>query len=110
MKIRPLTLTLPLMFAAQAFSAPAPGVPAFYGDPPDATHPWGVHDRNRPQPKRVEPGSYSTADKPGKPPSDAIVLFDGTPASLAKWESDPKEGPAGPTKWIVNDGALECVP
>ncbi|MBL9211035.1 MAG: DUF1080 domain-containing protein [Opitutaceae bacterium] len=110
MKIRPLTLTLPLLLATQAFGAVTPGVPAFYGDPPDATHPWGVHDRNRPQPKRVEPGTYSTADKPGKPPSDAIVLFDGTAASLAKWESDPKEGPAGPTKWIVNDGALECVP
>ena len=56
MKIRPLTLTLPLLLAAPAFAAPAPGVPAFYGDPPDANHPWGVHDRNRPQPKRVERG------------------------------------------------------
>jgi hypothetical protein len=29
----------------------------FYGDPPDATHPWAIHDMNRPQPVRVEPGT-----------------------------------------------------
>jgi hypothetical protein len=85
--------------------------PAFYGDAPDATHPWSIHDRNRPQPKRVEPGTPSLPGQPGKPPSDAIVLFDGTEASLAKWEADTKAGePAQPTKWIVKDGALECVP
>jgi hypothetical protein len=33
---------------------------------------WRVHDRARPQPKVVKPGD---ADKPGAPPSDAIVLF-----------------------------------
>lgn len=83
----------------------------FYGDPPDRHHPWAVHDRNRPQPPRVEPGAFSTPDKPGKPPSDAIVLFDGTVGSLEKWEADTKPGePHAPTKWIVKDGALECVP
>lgn len=112
MKIRPLLLTLPslALLASQGFGAATPGVPALYGDPPDAHHPWAIHDRNRPQPKRVEPATPSTADKPGRPPSDAIVLFDGTSASLAKWEADTKEGPPQPTKWIVNDGALECVP
>ena len=80
----------------------------FYGDPPDDSHPWAIHDMNRPQPPLVTPGTFSSADQPGKPPSDAIVLFDGTPATLAKWEAD--KSPAEPTKWIVKDGAMQCVP
>lgn len=105
-----LVLSALSLSGSAGLAAPASG-PAFYGDAPDANHPWAIHDRNRPQPKRVEPGTYSTAAQPGKPPSDAIVLFDGTAASLAKWESDPKPGEAAtPTKWIINDGALECVP
>jgi hypothetical protein len=83
----------------------------FYGDAPDKNHPWAIHDQNRPQPKRVEPGTFSSAAQPGKPPSDAIILFDGTAATLGLWESDAKPGvTAEPTKWIVRDGALECVP
>lgn len=80
----------------------------FYGDPPDATHPWTIHDPNRPQPPLVTPGTPSTPEQPGKPPSDAVILFDGTEAALAKWEAD-KNG-SEPTKWIVKDGAMECVP
>jgi hypothetical protein len=107
----PLLTVLAVTFLAlTAHGATNTGTP-FSGDAPDKHHPWAVHDRNRPQPPRVEPGTFSTASQPGKPPSDAIVLFDGTAASLAKWESDPKPGqPAAPTKWIVKDGALECVP
>jgi hypothetical protein len=81
---------------------------AFYGDPPDDIHAWGIHDMNRPQPPRVEPGTFSTQEKPGTPPSDAVLLFDGTEASLAKWLSDKQ--PPEPTKWIVKDGTLQCVP
>ena len=76
----------------------------FYGDPPDENHPWAVHDDNRPQPPVVTPGTCSTQEQAGKPPSDAIVLFDGK--DLSKWESDKGE----PTKWVVKDGAMECVP
>ncbi|MBI5380734.1 MAG: DUF1080 domain-containing protein [Opitutae bacterium] len=97
--------------ACFAWLAPL-GLPAadrpFYGDPPDQTHPWAIHDLNRPQPKLVTPGTFSSAEQPGRPPSDAIVLFDGTAEALNKWESDKPEG--GPTKWIVKDGAMECVP
>ncbi|HTJ78257.1 MAG TPA: DUF1080 domain-containing protein [Rariglobus sp.] len=68
-----------------------------------------MHDQNRPQPPIVTPGTFSSPDQPGKPPSDAVVLFDGTPASLTdNWQSDKKEG--GPTQWVVHDGAMECVP
>lgn len=69
-------------------------------DPPDAKHTWGVHDMNRPNPVKV------TA-LPGRPPSDAVVLFDGTEESLkANW-TDTK---GQPTKWRVVDGELRCVP
>lgn len=106
LRLRPLLVTAAL--AAPAFAA-APAVgPAFYGDPPDETHPWGIHDRNRPQPPLVVPGTPSLPNQPGRPPSDAVVLFDGSDAALANWMADGKEG--GPTKWVVRDGALECVP
>lgn len=112
MKLLPtLAASCLLSFSAlSGRSAVSTGSP-FYGDPPNATHPWAIHDQNRPQPKRVEPGTFSTAEQPGKPPSDAIVLFDGTAASLDKWEAVVRAGePKAPTKWIVKDGALECVP
>ncbi len=77
---------------------------AFYGDAPDAHHPWAIHDQNRPQPKIVTPGTFSSVDQPGKPPSDAIVLFDGT--DFSKWES-AKDGSA--PKWVLADGAMQAA-
>src|SRR5437773_9612054 len=46
---------------------------------------WHVHDPDRPQPKVVTSGTFSTPKTPGKPPSDAIVLFGGT--DLSKWRT-----------------------
>jgi hypothetical protein len=65
---------------------------------------WLGHDRDRPQPAVVDPGTSSTQDRPGRPPSDATVLFDGT--DISAWVA--MDG--SPTKWIVHDGAFECVP
>ncbi|RXK55260.1 DUF1080 domain-containing protein [Oleiharenicola lentus] len=65
---------------------------------------WLVHDRDRPLPPVVDPGTPSTQEQPGRPPSDAVVLFDGQ--SLANWVA--MDGSL--TKWVVKDGALECVP
>lgn len=79
----------------------------FYGDPPDKTHPWAIHDMNRPQPVRVEPGTFSSQEVPGTPPSDAVILFSGKPEEIEKWISD-KNGE--PTKWVVKDSVLQCVP
>jgi hypothetical protein len=98
-----VTLTL-LSFVAAG--AAAPFGPSFYGDPPDDHHPWVVHDGNRPQPTIVTPGTFSTQEQPGKPPSDAVILFDGT--DLSKWEAD--EGKGVPTRWVIKEGAMECVP
>lgn len=107
MSIPPAAAVVP--FCALSFiAAPVFADGGFYGDPPDATHPWAVHDMNRPQPPLVTPGTFSTPQQPGKPPSDAVVLFDGTEAALAKWEAD--KSPAEPTRWVVKDGAMQCVP
>ncbi len=71
---------------------------------------YEVHDMKRPQPPVVTPGAASTNDAPGQPPSDAIVLFDGT--DLSKWkagrtEEDIKAGkPEGPAEWTIEDGEL----
>ena len=106
MKLSP-TFTVVCVLSSLTFAGQAANVgSAFYGDAPDDHHPWAVHDRNRPQPPLVTPGTFSTQDQPGKPPSDAIVLFDGT--DLSKWEAD--EGNGVPTKWVVKNGAMECVP
>ncbi len=83
--------------------------PVFAGDPPTETHPWAVHDRNRPLPTRVEPGTASTHEQAGRPPSDAVVLFDGTEASLANWQSVNDNGNA-PMAWKVENGALVVEP
>jgi len=65
---------------------------------------WLDHDRTRPLPAVVTPGTFSTQDQPGVPPSDALVLFDGKDTSA--WVA--MDG--SPTKWVAREGALECVP
>jgi hypothetical protein len=65
---------------------------------------WLAHDRDRPLPPVVDPGTPSTPDQPGQPPSDATVLFDGK--DISGWVA--MDGSA--TKWIARNGALECVP
>ncbi|MGA2281004.1 MAG: DUF1080 domain-containing protein [Verrucomicrobiota bacterium] len=65
---------------------------------------WLEHDRLRPQPPVVNPGTFSSQEQPGQPPSDAIVVFDGK--DLSQWVAMDGR----PTKWVVKNGAMECVP
>ena len=63
---------------------------------------WRVHDIARPRPRILTPATES------RPPSDAIVLFDGK--DLSKWSGQSREGKAGPAAWKVENGYLEVVP
>jgi len=64
---------------------------------------WMVHDENRPAPPVVAPGTCDSQAPPAKPPSDAIVLFDGR--DLSNWSNEKGE----PSKWVVRDGYMESV-
>ena len=61
---------------------------------------WRVHDDARPRPEVVTPGATAS-----QPPSDAIVLFDGT--GLSEWIMAKNNEPAD---WIVGDGYFEVPP
>ncbi len=64
---------------------------------------WKIHDPDRPAPPVIDPGTPSTQDSHGRPPSDAAVLFDGK--DLSKWAH--KDGTAA--KWKVENGYAEVV-
>ena len=64
---------------------------------------YKMHDWNRPRPPVVDPGTPGSQEAPGKPPSDATVLFDGK--DLTQWCA--MDG--SPTKWVNKDGVMECV-
>jgi len=59
-----------------------------------------AHDMSRPRPPVVQPAPQAL---PVPPPSDAVVLFDGT--DLSQWRS----ADGGPAKWVIRDGAIESV-
>jgi len=61
---------------------------------------YNVHDITRDLPRvMTAPGQL------GRPPADAIVLFDGT--DLSEWVSGKKGG--GPAQWKVENGYMEVV-
>lgn len=71
---------------------------------------YRAHDMNRPRPPVITPPTFSTQDKAGQPPSDAIVLFDGK--DLSKWQREPrKDSPPGDDlpQWKVENGYAEIV-
>ena len=64
-----------------------------------------LQSQTAPAPRVVKPGTESSAEKPGRPPSDAIVLFDGT--NLSHWFSVGKNGEMVEPKWKVENGYVE---
>lgn len=65
---------------------------------------WPVHDRTRPLPPVVTPGDSCIQETPARPPSDAVVLFDGK--DLSAWRSQKVVGPAA---WKVENGYFEVA-
>ena len=63
---------------------------------------YGIHDESRPRPPVIDPGTASTQEEPGTPPSDAIILFGGE-GDLSNWQN--REG-GGEPNWTVEDGNL----
>ena len=90
-----------LILASVVAGLSATVLAGLYGDTPNAKHAWAVHDLNRPNPVKVTP-----ADVPGQPPSDAIVLFDGTQKSFEENWCDSK---GNKTRWKFVNGTLESV-
>jgi hypothetical protein len=88
--------------AAKAEPAPAeagkPKPKIQYVDTPSGR--WMIHDENRPAPPVITPGGRRSA-----PPSDAVVLFDGTEESMKNWTDTNGR----PSKWVISEGALESV-
>jgi len=66
---------------------------------------WRVHDRTRPQARRIMPGQPIPTPSA---PSDAIVLFDGK--DLSKWNGAGRGGAVSEPRWKVENGYMELVP
>lgn len=77
--------------------------------PPEKKAPpkYKSNDMSRPRPKVVEPGTNSTENTPGKPPADAIILFDGK--DLSEWYRSGKklDAPDATPNWKVENGYTE---
>jgi hypothetical protein len=110
MKVLLTTLLLVAAVSARAADAKAKAdekpSPIGYSDTPviPGTQ-WKVHDIDRPRPVVVAPGKEN-----GAPPSDAIVIFDGTSSdALQAKEKDAKGKETGkmvPCPWKIDSGVL----
>ena len=90
-----LTPSGPAYAADREFARDGSGV---YGYRDTPILPWcgfRVHDPDRPEPKRIDPGP---APAPAPAPADAIVLFDGK--DLSQWQTND---------WTLVDGCIETV-
>lgn len=108
-----LTVALPTLaiLAQQGGSQPntdsGPGV-GYTDTPQIPNQKWRVHDSERPRPRVIDPGTPGPA---GRPPSDAIVLFDGK--DLSKWHERAGRGEDAKfidARWKVENGYFEVAP
>jgi 3-keto-disaccharide hydrolase len=92
------------LIAASALTAAGSLILAQQPTPPAEPPKPDPHANEVPAP-RNPPRVVTAGRTPGAPPSDAIVLFDGT--DLTKWEKEKGDGPA---PWTVTDGAMIVKP
>ncbi len=82
--------------------------PGFTDTPMQPDGIWRVHDAYRPRPHIVAPGVFGG---PTSPPSDAVILFNGT--DLSQWLAEGKgseQGKMVAPRWRVAKGYMEVVP
>jgi hypothetical protein len=109
-RYRNLALLAPLLLAGFVFlrgqtPKPQPGELGYSDTPQLPGQRWKVHDINRPRPRHVMPGA-----RPGDPPADAIVLFNGK--DLSQWQNRRKARDGGgfsEARWKLGDGFFEVV-
>jgi hypothetical protein len=90
-------------FAGLVSQSAAADAPVGYTDTPMLpSGKWHVHDPDRPHPEVVTPGV--TFSLSAAPPSDALVLFNGS--DFSHWQDEKGRE----TKWILKGDHMECVP
>ena len=96
------------VLAGSVFVSTAQDPPGYTDTPLITGSKWRVHDKERPQPPKVTPGH---GDLERQPPSDAIILFDGT--NLDRWrgasEEKKREGLKDEVINIVVTGQLTSI-
>jgi hypothetical protein len=95
------TLALGVVAALTAADAPGKKGVGYTSTPIIPGTSWHVHDGDRPVPRVVTPAE--TFSHMAKPPSDAVVIFDGT--DLSNFEG----GKNGTPGWKVENGYMEVV-
>ncbi|HEY3933820.1 MAG TPA: family 16 glycoside hydrolase [Gemmatimonadales bacterium] len=94
------------LLAAAALIIPAAGARAQNPNPvPKDPSQWPQHSRTRPAPPVATPGPYLG---PAAPPSDAIILFDGS--SLDGWRAADTTKGIQPAPWKVDHGDFVIAP
>lgn len=97
------TVCLAPLDAVAADAPAADRKPPGYTDTPlQPNGKWRVHDANRARPTVVTPGDFGSEAKPGKPPSDAVVLL-GPGKDLSAWQQTD----GTPATWPMKNGVLQ---
>lgn len=69
---------------------------------------WPKGSMERPRPRVVDPPGFSTQEKAGRAPSDAVIFFDGK--DLSKWRSQKKSDDGNDAaRWKIEEGYMEVV-